>query len=174
MGKLYVAYGSNLNLKQMAYRCPTATLVGTGVIQNYELQFKGMPSCAYATIEPCKGKNVPVAVWDIKPIDEKRLDRYEGYPSHYFKQDIPVKMDNGKELTAMVYIIDLNQKFGLPSGSYYDTVRQGYRDCGLDVEVFKDAVNNSADKFVEEQNSLSNQKPDLFDDEDFDMGGMKL
>ena len=27
MSKLYVAYGSNLNLKQMAYRCPTATLV---------------------------------------------------------------------------------------------------------------------------------------------------
>ena len=26
MSKLYVAYGSNLNLKQMAYRCPTATL----------------------------------------------------------------------------------------------------------------------------------------------------
>ena len=42
MSKLYVAYGSNLNLKQMAYRCPTATLVGTGVIDNYELQFKGM------------------------------------------------------------------------------------------------------------------------------------
>lgn len=40
MSKLYVAYGSNLNLKQMAYRCPTATLVGTGVIENYELQFK--------------------------------------------------------------------------------------------------------------------------------------
>ena len=32
MSKLYVAYGSNLNLKQMAYRCPTATLVGTGAV----------------------------------------------------------------------------------------------------------------------------------------------
>lgn len=176
MGKLYVAYGSNLNLKQMAYRCPTATLVGTGVIENYELQFKGMPSCSYATIAPSKEKTVPIAVWDIKPADEKRLDRYEGYPSHYFKQDIPAKMNNGEELTAMVYIMDLNQKFGLPSGSYYDTVLQGYRDCGLDVKVLKDAVNNSADIFVEEQNQimLSNGELDLFEDEDFDMGGMKL
>lgn len=176
MSKLYVAYGSNLNLKQMAYRCPTAKLIGTGVIENYELQFKGMPSCAYATIAPCKGKSVPVAVWNIKPIDEMRLDRYEGYPSHYFKQDIPVKMNNGEELTAMVYIMALNQKFGLPSGSYYNTVLQEYRDCGFDVGVFKNAVNNSADKFVEEQNQLlsSNNEPDLFDDEDFDMGGMKL
>ena len=41
--KLYIAYGSNLNLKQMKYRCPTAKLVGKGVVENYELQFKGMP-----------------------------------------------------------------------------------------------------------------------------------
>lgn len=154
MSKLYVAYGSNLNLKQLVYRCPTAKLVGTGVIENYELQFKGMPTCSYATIAPCKGKSVPVAVWNIRPADEKRLDHYEGYPSHYFKQDLPIKMNNGEKLSAMVYIMDLNQKFGLPSGSYYDTVRQGYRDCGLDVEVFKNAVNQSADKFVEEQNQM--------------------
>lgn len=31
--KLYIAYGSNLNLKQMKYRCPTAKLVGKGTIE---------------------------------------------------------------------------------------------------------------------------------------------
>ena len=41
--RLYVAYGSNLNISQMAYRCPTAKLYGTGVIENYALQFKGSP-----------------------------------------------------------------------------------------------------------------------------------
>ena len=50
--KLYIAYGSNLNLKQMKYRCPTAKLVGKGIVENYELQFKGMPHCSYATIAP--------------------------------------------------------------------------------------------------------------------------
>ena len=39
--KLYIAYGSNLNLKQMKYRCPTAKLIGKGVVENYGLQFKG-------------------------------------------------------------------------------------------------------------------------------------
>ena len=29
---IYYAYGSNLNLRQMARRCPTAKLLGTGVI----------------------------------------------------------------------------------------------------------------------------------------------
>ena len=63
--KLYIAYGSNLNLKQMKYRCPTAKLVGKGVVENYELQFKGMPHCSYATIAPCIGKSVPVALWSF-------------------------------------------------------------------------------------------------------------
>ena len=28
MSKYYLAYGSNLNIRQMAYRCPGATVVG--------------------------------------------------------------------------------------------------------------------------------------------------
>ena len=47
---LYIAYGSNLNLRQMAMRCPTAQLVGTGEVRDYELQFKGAPYGAFATI----------------------------------------------------------------------------------------------------------------------------
>ena len=49
-GKLYIAYGSNLNLAQMKYRCPTAKFIGTGVLENYELQFKGSLHNAHATI----------------------------------------------------------------------------------------------------------------------------
>ena len=53
--RLYTAYGSNLNLSQMAMRCPTAKLVGIGTIQDYELQFKGRPQGAFATIAPKEG-----------------------------------------------------------------------------------------------------------------------
>ena len=41
MSKYYIAYGSNMNLKQMAERCPTAERIGIGKVKNYELQFKG-------------------------------------------------------------------------------------------------------------------------------------
>lgn len=95
--RLYVAYGSNLNIRQMKHRCPTAKLYGTGEIKDYELQFKGHPDSAFATIAPKEGASVPVAVWEIHPRDEMSLDRYEGYPSHYFKQDVPVQLD-GKDL----------------------------------------------------------------------------
>ena len=36
-GKLYFAYGSNINLDQMAQRCPDAQVVGSVTLENYEL-----------------------------------------------------------------------------------------------------------------------------------------
>ena len=50
MKKLYIAYGSNMDEEQMAFRCPTATLVGTAIVEGYpnfyykkmlEVQIKG-------------------------------------------------------------------------------------------------------------------------------------
>ena len=106
--RLYVAYGSNLNFKQMKHRCPTAKLYDTGIIEGYELQFKGNPTCAFATIAPKENASVPAAVWEIQPRDEMALDRYEGYPSHYFKQNVPVQLGD-EEVSAMVYIMNLKQ-----------------------------------------------------------------
>ena len=40
MKKLYLAYGSNINLEQMAFRCPDSKVVTTGMISDYELQFR--------------------------------------------------------------------------------------------------------------------------------------
>lgn len=159
--RLYVAYGSNLNIRQMQHRCPTAKLYGTGIVSDYELQFKGQPNCAFATIAPKEGSEVPVAVWEIQPQDERSLDRYEGYPSHYFKQNIPVQLD-GEEVNAMVYIMNLKMKFGLPSPYYYQTVLEGYHDCGLDTEVLDQAVRNSTQNFYKDYSQKSQQQT-LFD-----------
>ena len=68
MSKLYVAYGSNLNMMQMGWRCPTASVVGTGKIIDYKLTFRRV-----ATIEPSVKSEVPVAVWKIEESDEKRI-----------------------------------------------------------------------------------------------------
>ena len=147
--RLYVAYGSNLNLEQMKYRCPTAKLVGTGVINDYELQFKGFPTGAFATIGQRKGASVPVGVFEIQPMDERSLDRYEGYPSHYFKKTVPVALTNGDKVNAMVYIMNPKMKFGMPSTNYYCVVHQGYKDCGLDTQVLNEALQKSAAAYYE-------------------------
>lgn len=81
--KLYIAYGSNLNLGQMADRCPTAKVVGASELMDYRLLFRGAHAGAVATVEPYKGGSVPVLVWEIAPADEAALDRYEGWPFLY-------------------------------------------------------------------------------------------
>ncbi len=84
---LYIAYGSNLNLSQMQQRCPTARVIGALEIKDYELVFRGSRYSAVGTIEPCEGSNVPILLWGIQPEDEKSLDRYEGYPNFYGKEN---------------------------------------------------------------------------------------
>jgi hypothetical protein len=59
---IYAAYGSNLNLEQMAHRCPNATVLGTGELSDYQLLFRGHPSGAVATVEPCMGASVTLQV----------------------------------------------------------------------------------------------------------------
>ena len=54
-GTIYLAYGSNLNLKQMACRCPTAQVLGSAKLTGYRLFFRGGNGGAVATIERQKG-----------------------------------------------------------------------------------------------------------------------
>ena len=73
--RLYIAYGSNMNKKQMECRCPDAKIIGKTYLENWELN---MPF--YANIEMKKGKKTPILLWEISAQDEAKLDRYEGYP----------------------------------------------------------------------------------------------
>ena len=88
MKRYYIAYGSNLNIRQMRIRCPHARVIGTAVINDYELLFKGSRTGAYLTIEPKEGGEVPVAVWEVTESDEAALDRYEGYPVFYYTKEM--------------------------------------------------------------------------------------
>ena len=65
MAKYYIAYGSNLNIRQMRYRCPGALVVGTGFIKDYELLFKGSKTGSYLTIEEKIGSSVTIAIWKV-------------------------------------------------------------------------------------------------------------
>ena len=69
--QLYIAYGSNINSEQMAYRCPHSKAVGTSEIKDFELEFR-----SYATIVPKKGASVPVVIWELEGSDITALNRY--------------------------------------------------------------------------------------------------
>lgn len=142
MNKLYLAYGSNLNLEQMSYRCPTARVVGATTIKDYALLFRGQNGGAVATIEPIKGSEVPCLVWEITPTDEMALDRYEGYPFLYRKEIVKVKLGR-KTVEVMVYIMNEGKPLNAPSCYYYSTILQGYKSADFDISFLKQAVADS-------------------------------
>ena len=154
--RLYIAYGSNLNLPQMAYRCPTARVVGKSEIKDYELLFRGARRGGVATVEPKEGSAVPVLLWDIKPADEMALDRYEGYPTLYQKQVLNLELD-GKSVEAMVYVMTPGHEFGVPSDFYVDTIMEGYGTAGFDPQVLEDAIDHACE-LVKEQEVQTGQR----------------
>ena len=148
MKKYYLAYGSNLNIAQMQFRCPDATVVGTAMIPDYEFLFKGSLTGAYLTIEPKQGAHVPVGVWEVSLADELKLDRYEGFPSFYYKKEmrIPVKdIRTGKtrQCDAFVYVMHEDRKLGVPTSFYMRTCLEGYKDFGFDSDFLLAAYDRS-------------------------------
>lgn len=150
MGKerYYVAYGSNINMEQMAYRCPQAKIVGTGMLKNYELQFRGTPGGAHATVEPCAGKEVPVLLWTLNAEDEKRLDRYENYPVYYKKAICSVTV-NDTDYEAMFYEMQPGHVLQVPSPRYVQIIREGYERFDLPVEKLEEALLKSVMQIYE-------------------------
>ena len=150
--RYYIAYGSNLNVGQMRMRCPRARIIGTSVVEGYRLLFKGSRTDSYLTIEPQEGASVPVAAWAVTEEDEAALDRYEGFPTCYYKKEmkLPLKgIKTGKVRLrkVFVYIMHEDRPLGTPSESYMETCRQGYRSFGFDEAFLEQAYADSREEF---------------------------
>lgn len=151
--QLYIAYGSNINLKQMAYRCPHSKVVGTSEIKDYELEFRGV-----ATIVSNKGATVPVLIWELDERDLPVLNRYEGWPRLYRQETMSFEL-NGREVEGMAYLMNYGE-LSPPSKQYYNTILQGYRENGLDEKYLQTALENS----IQLEYSVNNEF-----DEDYDL-----
>ncbi len=151
--KVYAAYGSNINLEQMAFRCPAAQVIGKGWLMDYQLMFLGISRRhgGVATVEPRKGRRVPILLWAISPDCEMALDRYEGWPTLYRKETLPIKgitwMLNDitavpaevTEVPAMIYIMNQGHP-ALPSISYLDTIERGYKAVNFHVRYLAEGI----------------------------------
>lgn len=148
----YIAYGSNLNLSQMRRRCPTAKIIGTALLKNWELLFKGSKTGSYLTIEPKERSIVPAAIWEITPNDEKSLDRYEGYPIFYYKKNIKVRCKmsetgNSKYINAFAYIMHEERAIGMPTVDYMSACIEGYKSFCFDKSTLFEAYNKSLEVY---------------------------
>ena len=65
LDRIYIAYGSNLNIKQMQQRCPGAKIHSKSELKDYKLVYRYSSSSAYATIIKSAGSYVPVVLYKI-------------------------------------------------------------------------------------------------------------
>lgn len=141
---MYIAYGSNMNLSQMAYRCPNSKVVGKGILRGWKLVFN-----IHADIIPTGNREdtVPVVVWDIAKQDWKRLDMYEGYPRYYVKEEILTDIEDAGACKCIAYVMAPDRKgYEPPYQNYFDVIKTGCEENGIDVQYLYDAVNEAYDK----------------------------
>ena len=165
--QLYIAYGSNINLEQMAYRCPHSKVLGISEIKDFELEFRGV-----ATIVPNKGAAVPVLIWKLDERDLSTLNQYEGWPRLYRQEKMEFEL-NGKTFEGMAYLMNYG-KIAPPSQEYYNTILQGYRENGLDESFLQKSLENSLQMDFAVEEIDEDFDIDEFEDIDYDDFQMEL
>ena len=129
----YFAYGSNLHHGQMERRCPKCRYIKKYILHNYQLTFRSKYGAA--DIERKIGKKVYGALYIISKCAEKRLDIYEEYPTLYKKIYFIYK---GKKV--MAYTMCRKTKLVPPSTRYLNIIKQGYKDCKLNIKSLNIAL----------------------------------
>lgn len=154
--KIYAAYGSNMNIKQMAIRCPKAKVIGTGILKDYKLTFRGLGRGGVANVEQSKGSNVPIVLWEITSECEVALDRYEGYPSLYTKRIVEITCKGKSKVKAMVYVMAKRYESysSEPCEAYYHVIVDGYKANGLSTQKLSEALISTRDEIYIKQNAL--------------------
>ena len=130
---LYFAYGSNLHHQQMKKRCKDSHFIKKIILKDYSLTFRSKYGAA--DIEKNRGKKVCGALYNISKADEKRLDFYEEYPTMYKKMFF--KYYNEK---IMTYTMVKKTKKVSPSLQYLNVIKQGYKDCKLNITYLNRAL----------------------------------
>lgn len=148
MGRLYCAYGSNLNLDQMKERSPMATIVAATTLENTSIVYRGVEGQVWATLERDEGHHVPVLIWDIHEMDEEELDEYEMVPFYYKKEIIELEVNGNKE-DVLIYLMQDGYEYGLPNDLYFKGIQDGYRHNNFDLDILDYSINLSLKKIRE-------------------------
>ena len=118
---LYFAYGSNLNVGQMAKRCPAAKPLGQMLLPDWKLVFRGVADCVREPGAKCYG-----GLWRITDECQRALDVYEGVQSGLYRKEYW----RGLKELVLIYCMNSTGIFP-PSEDYLRAIEQGYHDFNL-------------------------------------------
>ena len=131
----YFAYGHNTNNSEIKRRCPSAKLLGTGVLKNFEFVLKHFADIEHKEDAACYG-----VVWEITRDDLDYLDKAEGYHKHYNRIMVEVHLGK-KKIQAMAYIMEPDyESEGLPTKKYVRMLAKGYEENDIPIQQLEHAV----------------------------------
>ncbi|MER5429730.1 gamma-glutamylcyclotransferase [Streptomyces sp. NPDC002588] len=132
---LYAAYAGNLDARLMSRRAPHSPLRATGWLGGWRLTFGGEQlgwEGALATVVEDAGDpeaQVFVSLYDIAPMDEESLDRWEGVGlGIYRRARVRVHTLEGEE-SAWMYVLN-GYEGGLPSARYLGEIADAAESAG--------------------------------------------
>ena len=129
MDTLYFAYGSNMNFDQMNIRCPGSEFVSSAYLNGWKYYINGD---GYAGIEKFDGTLTYGCIWRLSQDHWRSLDQYEAVDEGYYtRAEVSAWSQKAQaELKVVVYLSN-NQKYGIPSLSYHNSVIEGAQQVGL-------------------------------------------
>ena len=122
---LYFAYGSNLHHFQMKRRCGDSLFIKKIYLKNFRLTFRSKYRAA--DIEPKKNSKVIGGLYEISKSEDFPIL----YKKYYF-------LYYGKKI--MTYTMVKKTEFRFPTERYLNIVKNGYRNCGLDIRYLTKAL----------------------------------
>jgi gamma-glutamylcyclotransferase (GGCT)/AIG2-like uncharacterized protein YtfP len=140
---LYFAFGSNMDTAQMRQRCPSAQVVASALLPRHRLVFNGFSRAwggAVASVVRDPTCDVPGVLYDLDADDVARLDAFEGHPWVYARCARRVRLSDGAQKRAQVYIHTQPERVGRPSWRYTMTIWRAYRTRGFDDAPLLDAA----------------------------------
>jgi gamma-glutamylcyclotransferase len=132
---LYFAYGSNMSVRRMQKRIPSASALTTATLDRYRLAFHkvgrdGSAKCDVLT-SPRSDELVHGVLYRIAPRHKSDLDAHEGLGHGYAEKRVAVTRADGTRCDAFLYVATHIDAALKPFRWYREHVLRGAREHGL-------------------------------------------
>ena len=107
--RTYFAYGSNMSLKRLRERVPSAKPIARGILRCHRLEFHKKSKDKSGKCDIVLSSAVDVVWGRVYEIDDKQkkcLDRAEGLSYGYCEKHVTVELDCGTAVRAVTYYAD--------------------------------------------------------------------
>jgi len=156
----YFAYGSNMSVRRLKSRTPSATPKGTFILPKHDLRFHkssntdGSAKCDAFFTGRTEHKVFGV-LFHLNKTEKIILDKIEGLGKGYKQKEVTIHTPDGKNETAFTYYATaINEKLK-PFSWYVDHVLKGAKEAELPEEYLIKIRNTQS---LEDHNTRRQQK----------------